>query len=48
MAWEVDTTEEYDAWFLEQGEDRQASIQMKVEILSKNMAPICHDLTPIP
>jgi hypothetical protein len=35
MAWAVDTTEEYDAWFLEQGEDGQTSIQMKVEILKE-------------
>jgi hypothetical protein len=33
MAWEVDTTEEYDAWFLKQGEDGQASIQTRVESL---------------
>jgi hypothetical protein len=35
MAWEVDTTDEYDAWFLEQGETGQASIQMKVEFLKE-------------
>jgi hypothetical protein len=35
MAWKVDTTEEYDAWFLEQGEDAQVSIRMKVEFLTK-------------
>ena len=33
MAWDVDTTDEYDAWFLELGEDGQASIQTKVEVL---------------
>jgi hypothetical protein len=33
MVWEVETTEEYDAWFLEQDEDGQASIQTKVEFL---------------
>ena len=33
MVWKVDTTEEYDAWFLEQGEDGQVSIQTKVEFL---------------
>jgi hypothetical protein len=33
MAWEVETTEEYDAWFLEQDEDGQASIRMKIELL---------------
>jgi len=35
MAWDVDTTEEYDAWFLVQSEDGQASIRMKVELLTK-------------
>jgi len=35
MAWEVDTTDEYDAWFLEQGEDGQESIRTKVELLTK-------------
>jgi len=35
MAWEVDTTEEYDTWFLEQGDDGQASIQTKVEVLKE-------------
>jgi len=35
MAWDVDTTEEYDAWFLAQGEDGQSSIRMKVELLTK-------------
>jgi hypothetical protein len=35
MVWEVDTTEEYDDWFLEQGDDGQASIRMKVELLTK-------------
>ena len=33
MAWEVDTTNEYDAWFLDQTDDSQATIQMKVELL---------------
>jgi len=33
MPWKVDTTEEYDDWFLEQGDDGQASIQTKVETL---------------
>ena len=33
MAWNVETTDEYDAWFLEQADDSQASIQMKVEFL---------------
>ena len=31
--WEVETTEEYDAWFFEQNADGQASIRMKVEHL---------------
>jgi hypothetical protein len=35
MAWEVDTTDEYDAWFLEQGEDGQESIRTKVELLTE-------------
>ena len=33
MVWEVETTEEYDTWFLEQNADSQASIQIKVEFL---------------
>jgi hypothetical protein len=33
MAWEVETTDDYDTWFLEQTEDGQASIRMKVELL---------------
>jgi len=36
MAWNVETTEEYDAWFLEQSADGQASIQMKTELLKKH------------
>jgi len=35
MTWDVDTTDEYDAWFLEQSEDGQASIRMKVELLTE-------------
>jgi hypothetical protein len=35
MAWELETTEEYDAWFLEQVEDAQESIRMKVELLAE-------------
>ena len=35
MAWDVKTTGEYDAWFLEQTEDSQVSIQMKVEFLKE-------------
>ena len=33
MAWPIETTNEYDAWFLEQTGDSQASIRMKVELL---------------
>lgn len=35
MAWEIETTDEYDAWFLKQSADGQASIQMKVEFLKE-------------
>ena len=35
MVWEVKTTDEYDAWFLEQVEDGQASICMKVGLLEE-------------
>ena len=35
MAWEVKTTDEYDVWFLEQTEDGQESIRMKVELLEE-------------
>ena len=35
MAWEVETTDEYDTWFLEQVEDGQESIRMKVELLTE-------------
>jgi len=35
MAWKVETTDEYDAWFLEQECDSQASIRMKVELLAE-------------
>jgi hypothetical protein len=35
MAWNVETTDEYDAWFTEQTEDSQASIRMKVELLTE-------------
>jgi hypothetical protein len=34
-AWAVDTTDEYDVWFLEQGADEQTSIRMKVELLTE-------------
>ena len=33
MAWEIEATDEYDTWFLEQSNDSQASIRMKVELL---------------
>jgi len=35
MAWSVETTDEYDAWFLEQTGDNQATIQMRVEFLKE-------------
>ena len=35
MNWEIKTTNEYDAWFLEQSEDSQASIRMMVELLGE-------------
>ena len=35
MDWEVETTNEYDAWFLEQAENGQASILKKVELLAE-------------
>ena len=35
MAWEIITTDEYDAWFLEQVEDGQESIRIKVELLEE-------------
>jgi hypothetical protein len=35
MIWEVETTDEYDAWFTEQTGDSQASIRMKVELLTE-------------
>jgi len=35
MAWDVKTTDEYDVWFLEQAEDGQESIRMKVELLEE-------------
>ena len=35
MAWEVETTDEYDAWFLTQAENGQAAIRMKVELLAE-------------
>jgi hypothetical protein len=36
MAWEVETTDEYDAWFLAQSESGQVSIRMKVELLAEH------------
>jgi hypothetical protein len=35
MEWEVESTDEYDAWFLAQTENGQASIRMKVELLTE-------------
>ena len=35
MAWNIETTDEYDAWFTEQTGDSQASIRMKVELLTE-------------
>ena len=30
MAWEIETTDEYDAWFLEQAESEQEAVRMKL------------------
>jgi len=35
MAWEIETTDEYDAWFVEQEGNSQAVIQMKIELLKE-------------
>ena len=35
MAWEVETTNEYDSWFLAQTKNGQASIRMKVDLLEE-------------
>jgi hypothetical protein len=35
MAWEVETTDEYNKWFLAQDENGQASIRMKVDLLEE-------------
>ncbi|MDR3020006.1 MAG: type II toxin-antitoxin system RelE/ParE family toxin [Treponema sp.] len=35
MAWNVETTDEYNAWFLAQTESGQTSIRMKVELLEE-------------
>jgi len=35
MAWVVETTDEYDTWFLDQTENGQESIRMKVELLEE-------------
>ncbi|MDR2964147.1 MAG: type II toxin-antitoxin system RelE/ParE family toxin [Treponema sp.] len=35
MLWNIETTDEYDAWFLAQTENGQASIRMKVELLEE-------------
>jgi hypothetical protein len=33
--WRIETTDEYDVWFLEQGKDEQVSIRTKVELLAE-------------
>ena len=35
MVWSVDTTREYDAWFLGLADNSQESIRMKVELLTE-------------
>jgi len=35
MPWDVETTDEYDAWFLRQSADGQAAVRMKVELLKR-------------
>jgi hypothetical protein len=35
MAWEIETTEEYDTWFLKQAEKGQEAIRVKVELLAE-------------
>jgi hypothetical protein len=35
MAWEIETTDEYDDWFLEQAENEQEAVRMKVELLTE-------------
>jgi len=35
MAWNIETTDEYDAWFIEQDENSQESIHTKVELLKE-------------
>ena len=35
MAWEIETTEEYDTWFLDLIENAQEAIRMKVELLEE-------------
>ena len=35
MAWEIETTEEYDAWFLDLAENGQEAIRVKVELLEE-------------
>jgi hypothetical protein len=35
MGWEIETTDEYNAWFLDQAENGQVSIRMKVELLAE-------------
>ena len=35
MAWRIETTDEYDAWFLEQVENGQEAIRTKIELLAE-------------
>jgi len=35
MVWEIETTDEYDDWFLEQAENEQEAVRMKVELLTE-------------
>ena len=35
MAWGIETTNEYDAWFLAQTDNGQTSIRMKIELLEE-------------
>jgi len=35
MIWEIETTDEYDAWFLGQAENEQEAIRTKIELLTE-------------
>jgi len=35
MVWGIDTTDEYDAWFLEQAESEQGAVRTKIELLTE-------------